>query len=120
GINYRKAWDISKGEGKRLPESKITDAYIASLVTGLIRAALSAAMFAIEKHNKESKYPIIPISCTTDGFLIGLHKPASVSLSDLVNSKGKPKPVIEILKELDTRQYISIRFEPRCIDRLHR
>jgi hypothetical protein len=101
GIKYRTAWDISKGEGKRLPESKITDAYIASLVTGSIRAALSAAMFAIEKHNNEAEYPIIPISCTTDGFLIGLHKPASISINDLVNSKGKPKPVIEVLQLLD-------------------
>jgi hypothetical protein len=101
GISYRNAWDISKGEGKRLPESKITDAYIASLVTGSIRAALSAAMFATEKYNEKSECTIIPISCTTDGFLIGFHKPSSKSIKGLKDSENKPKSVIEILAKLD-------------------
>jgi hypothetical protein len=82
GINAKNATD-SNGRSRRMPPSSITEPCVAALVTSLARAALSAALIAIEQFN-QGRSPLNQIniaSCTTDGFLIGL--PATEDLSAL-------------------------------------
>lgn len=73
GINAKNATDVH-GRSRRMPPSAITEPCIAALTTSLPRAALSAALIAIERFNQD-RDPLDQIniaSCTTDGFLIGI------------------------------------------------
>ena len=73
-INPKESYNPATGEMDQLRQSPITEPCIAALTTSTARAALSAALMAIEKFN-QGKVPdkqITLISATTDGFLIGL------------------------------------------------
>ena len=74
GINVKKATDDSTGLSKKMPPSPITEPCTAALITGFARAALSAALLAIDRFNqgRGQRDQIDIASCTTDGFLIGV------------------------------------------------
>ncbi|MEA2072923.1 MAG: hypothetical protein U9O86_05000 [Campylobacterota bacterium] len=67
GINKKSTYVVGKGISEPLPASAITSPYIASMVTGTVRAALSCIMDAISKLDG---YKLI--SATTDGVLYSL------------------------------------------------
>lgn len=73
-INKKNTYDLAKSITKPLTRSKITSTYIASTTTGIVRAALSALIYAVEKYNQNKKEKIILISATTDGILFGVPK----------------------------------------------
>lgn len=82
GINIKNTTDDATGLSEKMPPSKITEACIATLVTGFARAALSAALLAIDRFNQGKSRPdqIDIASCTTDGFLIGIPSPEGYSV----------------------------------------
>ena len=72
GIRDRKMFSTRDGVTKPLPKSEITNPYLASMTTGLIRAALSEMLVAIQELIDEGHdYKII--SATTDGLLYGVN-----------------------------------------------
>lgn len=87
GINKRTMFNTRDGASKRLPKSNITNAYYASLTTGLIRAALSSVIVAIEELIQEGHDYII-ISATTDGCLYGIDN-SKLSIEDTINKDDK-------------------------------
>ena len=71
GISERSTYNTRDGGSKRLPKSVITNAYYASMTTGLVRAALSSLLVAINELIDEGHdYKII--SATTDGLIYGV------------------------------------------------
>ncbi|MCG3717800.1 DNA polymerase [Aliarcobacter butzleri] len=71
GISERNSFNVREGTTTRLPKSDITNSYYASIITGLIRAALSEVLVAINELIEEGRnYKII--SATTDGLLYGI------------------------------------------------
>lgn len=82
GVNPRKVVRIEDGESELLGPSKITESIMASLTTGLARAALSAFFLAIERFNdgKPADKQITLISGTTDGLLVGLPAPPNYTV----------------------------------------
>lgn len=71
GIRERSMYNSREGISKRLPKSSITNAYYASMITGLIRASLSSVIIALDELIQEGhNYKII--SATTDGLLYGV------------------------------------------------
>lgn len=71
GIRERKMFNTREGTTKSLPKSLITNAYYAAMTTGLIRAALSSIIVALDELIEEG-YPYKLISATTDGLLYGI------------------------------------------------
>ncbi len=82
GVNPRKVVQAHDGDTEILGPSKITESIMASLTTGLARAALSAVLLAIERFNqgKTEKDQISIVSATTDGLLIGLPAPSKYTV----------------------------------------
>lgn len=87
GIRERKMYNTRDGMTKKLPKSNITNSYYASMTTGLIRAALSSILQALDELIKEGhNYKII--SATTDGLLYGIDE-SKVSVEDTLNMDNK-------------------------------
>lgn len=84
GISERSMFNTREGGSKRLPKSDITNSYYASMITGLIRAALSELLVAINELIDEG-HPYKIISATTDGLLYGIDE-NKVSVEDVINS----------------------------------
>ncbi len=74
GLNFRRMFNPSTGEFFALSPSEITEPSVAALVTAQVRAALAGTLLAIEAYNKTrpGERPIVVISATTDGLLIGI------------------------------------------------
>lgn len=71
GIAPKSSYNTREGGTKKLPKSSITNSYYASMITGLIRAALSELLVAIDELiNEGYNYKII--SATTDGLIYGV------------------------------------------------
>lgn len=68
GITPKKGYDLRQEDTKELGISPVTQAYFASMITGTLRAGLSALLVVMDELNKEG-YNYIPISATTDGIL---------------------------------------------------
>jgi len=68
GITPKKGYDLRQEDTKDLGASPVTQAYFASMITGTLRAGISALLVAMDELNKEG-YNYIPISATTDGIL---------------------------------------------------
>jgi hypothetical protein len=64
GINRRPTYVVGKGVSRPLPPSAVTNPYIASAVTGVVRAALSSIVHAVSTLDG-----YMVISATTDGVL---------------------------------------------------
>lgn len=87
GIRERKMYNTRDGMTKKLPKSNITNSYYASMTTGLVRAALSSILVALDELIKEGhNYKII--SATTDGLLYGIDE-SKVSIEDTLNMSDK-------------------------------
>lgn len=87
GIAEKSTFNTREGGTKRLAKSSITNSYYASMTTGLIRAALSELLIAIDELIQEGhNYKII--SATTDGLLYGIDENV-VSVSDTLDIKHK-------------------------------
>lgn len=71
GISERSSFNVRDGGSTRLPKSSITNSFYASMTTGLIRAALSELLVAINELIEEG-HPYKIISATTDGLLYGI------------------------------------------------
>lgn len=73
-VNPKNVYDIGTGRSVPLKYSTMTAPYVASTTTGIVRAALSALIYAIESFNGQcaEQKPIILISATTDGALFGV------------------------------------------------
>ena len=104
-INYKKSFDIATGISKKLPKSLVTNPYFATLTTGLVRASLCAMLYSVEKRNRKQPeiMQYLPISCTTDGMLIGLPKPSNNTFK--TENIIKEEDFQEILKELDQFEF---------------
>lgn len=79
-INDRTVFRPSKRTMVPLGPSSITEPIVASLATGLSRAALSASLVAVERYNRNrpQQEQLVTISATTDGMLIGAPKPVDL------------------------------------------
>jgi len=87
GIAEKSMFNTREGGTKRLPKSSITNSYYASMTTGLIRAALSELLVAIDELIQEGhNYKII--SATTDGLLYGIDEKI-VSVADTLDMEHK-------------------------------
>lgn len=64
GINRRPTYVVGRGVSRPLPPSAVTNPYIASAVTGVVRAALSSIVHAVSTLDG-----YMVISATTDGVL---------------------------------------------------
>jgi hypothetical protein len=86
-VNPKKVFDIGTGKSVPLKYSTMTAPYVASTTTGIVRAALSALIYAIESYNRQhpNQKPIILISATTDGALFGVPTDTIVGDIDLRN-----------------------------------
>jgi hypothetical protein len=62
GLRRKRVFDSRSGDRKELPPSKVTQAFIAGYVTGLIRAALGELINSVAEDREI-------ISVTTDGFI---------------------------------------------------
>ena len=104
-INFKKSFDIATGINKRLPYSQVTNPYFAALTTGLVRASLCSMLHSIEKRNRNQPeiMQYLPISCTTDGMLIGFPKPTNngFKVSNILNEEDFQK----ILQELNQSDF---------------
>lgn len=87
GISERTSFDVRERSSKRLPKSDITNSYYASMITGLIRAALSELIVAINELIEEG-YPYKIISATTDGLLYGIDE-SRLKVDDVLDKKHK-------------------------------
>lgn len=110
-INDRNVFRPSKRTMVPLGPSSITEPIIASLTTGLARAALSASLVAVERYNRNrpETEQLITISATTDGMLIGVPKPTDLLTAgefyqtDDIGNLDLRKGIDESLAELLTR-----------------
>ena len=68
GITPKKGYDLRQEDTKDLGPSPVTHPYFAAMVTGTLRAGLSALLVAMDELNAEG-YSYVPISATTDGIL---------------------------------------------------
>lgn len=84
GISERTMFNTREGTTKRLPKSNITNSFYASMITGLIRAALSELLVAINELIDEG-HPYKIISATTDGLLYGIDE-NKISVDDVINN----------------------------------
>lgn len=109
GLNYRRMFNPSTGEFFPLTPSEITEPSVAALVTGQVRAALAGTLLAVESYNKKrpGERPIVVISATTDGLLIGLPSEPGYSVTDEYYDIPSPDELAQgvppKMKKVDTR-----------------
>lgn len=84
GLNFRRTYNMATGEYFPLAPSEITEATVAALTTSQVRAALAATLLAVEEYNRQrlGEPPIVAISATTDGLLLGLPVLPDTSVGD--------------------------------------
>jgi len=68
GITPKNSFDLRDGNTKELGTSAVTQPFFAAMITGTLRAGLSALLVAMDELNKEG-HNYVPISATTDGIL---------------------------------------------------
>lgn len=71
-INQKTTFNVSKNISEPLKFSSVTTPYVAATTTGLVRAALSSLIFAVETYNESKSKKLVLISATTDGALLGI------------------------------------------------
>jgi len=106
GINPKKGYSIFDGKSKEMGESKVTQAYFASMITGTLRAGLSSLLVALNELNKEG-HNYQAISATTDGMLYKISDKNGVEFKDCL----KPEYQGDILNSLKNEGNIFKKFE---------
>lgn len=86
GISVKKGYDLREEGTKELGTCAVSQAYFATMITGVLRAALSALLAAITELNKEG-YNYLPISATTDGMLYGVAPECGIDFRDVVRDE---------------------------------
>jgi len=86
GISIKKGHDLRLEGTKDLKPSAISQAYFATMITGVLRAALSSLLVAIAELNKGA-YNYLPISATTDGMLYGVAPECEIDFKDVVRDE---------------------------------
>lgn len=89
GVNPKNSWDIRDGDIKTLGESLITQPYFASMITGTLRAGLSALLVAIDELNKYNGHNYKVISATTDGMLYTVTTKSGIKFENCLKSNYK-------------------------------
>lgn len=102
-INDRNVYKPDRRTMVPLGPSSITEPVVASLTTSLARAALSASLAAVERHNQTlpKEKQLATISATTDGFLVGVPKPDNIDTRNDYYQLDK-KGNLELKKDVDT------------------
>lgn len=113
GIKERKVFDITRSESRTLGPSPISCVYYASSCTGLVRAALSAAIDVIG--NAEG---CEVVCATTDGFIAEVPLPEGFEIKTDDNGIVVPPSIEEILdqsllKSLESAYPIRLMIEAR-------
>lgn len=109
GLNFRRMFNPSTGEFFALSSSEITEPSVAALVTAQVRAALAGTLLAVESYNKKhpGERPIVVISATTDGLLIGLPCETGYSVTSEYFNIPSPEELDQgvppKMKKVDTR-----------------
>ena len=88
GINPKNSFDIRNEGTKELRASSITQPYFAAMITGTLRAGLSALLVAMDELNKEG-HNYVPISATTDGILYQVGDKAGVEFEQCLKTPHK-------------------------------
>jgi hypothetical protein len=96
GITPKKGFDLRDSDTKELGTSQVTHAYFASMITGTLRAGLSALLVAMDELNKEG-HSYIPISATTDGVLYKVGDKHGVKFAQCL--KNESADVFETIRE---------------------
>ena len=96
GITPKNSFDLRDSGSKPLGASPVTQPYFAAMITGTLRAGLSALLVAMDELNKEG-HNYIPISATTDGVLYQVGDKSGVKFEQCL----KPKYRQDILQALE-------------------
>ncbi len=86
GISVKKGYDLREEGTKELGTCPVSQAYFATMITGTLRAALSALLVAIDELNK-ADFNYLPISATTDGMLYGVAPECGIDFKDVVRDE---------------------------------
>ena len=103
GLRLKRAYDIRSDETKPTPESKLTNPFFSSFITGFTRATLGEMMNGLPEDR-------MVFSVTTDGFLTNARPEELAALSDGVLAKrffesrqqlvGTSEPITEIKHQI--------------------
>jgi hypothetical protein len=96
GITPKNSFDLRDSGSKPLGASPVTQPYFAAMITGTLRAGLSALLVAMDELNKEG-HNYIPISATTDGVLYQVGDESGVKFEQCL----KPEYRQDILQALE-------------------
>lgn len=86
GINPKSGFDLRREGGGTDGFSPVSQAYFSSMITGVLRAALSAILVATDELNAEGHNYLV-ISATTDGALIKVSDKSGVRFSDCLKDE---------------------------------
>jgi len=86
GINPKNSFDIRDSGTKELGKSTVTQPFIASMITGTLRAGLSALIVAINELNADGHDYLI-ISVTTDGMLYRVTSKSEIKFKDCLKDE---------------------------------
>jgi len=117
GVNYRKVHNPATGECFPLAPSELTEPSVAALTTAQVRAALASLLIAIDRYNRgrDGQRPIVVISATTDGLLLGIPCEPGFSVVDEYYDPPEKKGMPPVLKKgIDVRAFLS-RFEHEAL-----
>ncbi len=96
GINPKKSFDLRDGDTKELGTSSITQPFFAAMITGTLRAGLSALLVAMDELNQEG-HSYFPISATTDGILYQVGDKHGVEFEQCLKSLAEDS-IVDMLK----------------------
>jgi len=86
GLIPKNSFDIRDGGTKELGKSAVTQAFIASMITGTLRAGLSALIVATDELNAEG-HDYLVISATTDGMLYRTTSKSGIVFKDCIKDE---------------------------------
>jgi len=86
GINPKNSFNIRDCGTKELGKSAVTQPFIASMITGTLRAGLSALIVATDELNAEG-HDYLVISATTDGMLYRVTSKSDIKFKDCLKGE---------------------------------
>jgi hypothetical protein len=81
GLNPKKGYNLFEGKPKTIGQSPISQPFFASMITGTLRAGLSALLVALDELNK-CGHNYQAISATTDGMLYRISDKTGIAFKD--------------------------------------
>lgn len=101
GITPKNSFDIRNEGTKELGASPVTQPFFAAMITGTLRAGLSALLVAMDELNKED-HDYVPISATTDGILYQVGDKHGVKFEQCLKSPTEGDTVDTLKRGEDT------------------